>query len=120
MIKEFKKFNLNEEIHFKIYDKLRDSIHDIIVNFLKNDEKINIIDLSIKLEKDYNIKINENVLIELLNNWIHKKDYTIFKKDDNKWLDYWEYMKLIRRKKEIAKLGKSRRKIQRNNFYRPY
>lgn len=77
---------INESVKIQKYKKLRDAIHDIVVE-LDKDSWLTIKQLSEELKK-FNIKINELVLNKILDNWQNKKDYTILDILDDEWLFY--------------------------------
>jgi len=112
----FNKFEkVNEDMHIASKIKLRDSIHNIVMENLQPGEEMKILDLSQKLKEKFNIKISEDVLERLIFvMWWRKDDYTIFREQDKKWLDVWPFKHTIERKKRIKDppLGKYRRKIK--------
>jgi len=106
-----------ENLHINVNSRIRDAIHDIMVDKLDYGEEMKITELSELLYIDYNIKISHELLGKLIfTRWWVNKDYTIFKKEDMDWLDVWPYKKTVERKrrKVIKPLGKSRRKLIKN------
>lgn len=77
---------INESVKIQKYKKLRDAIHDIVVE-LDKDSWLTVKQLSEELKK-FNIKINELTLNKILDNWQNKKDYTILDILDDEWLFY--------------------------------
>jgi hypothetical protein len=80
---------LNEELAMVSRQKLRDSIHDIIIN-LKKGEKITIEELSKLLLSEYKITISPYFLDLFLDEFIKAKkglkSNTFFTREDTKWL----------------------------------
>lgn len=114
MIRNFFEY-VKESVHMHIDTKrrIRDSVHDIVIN-LDYGKEISTIDLSKKLKNVYNIKISDKILnVMIFEQWWRKDDYSIFKDKDKKWLDIWPFKKTIERKnnKKDPPLGKSRRKL---------
>lgn len=112
---------IKEDMFIDIKNKLRDSVHEILVNNLDYGKEMSISELSKKLG-EINIDISEEILEDLLfKKWWIKKDYSIFKEEDKKWLDVWPYKKTVERKKvrSINPFGKGRRKII-NKVYNYY
>lgn len=122
MIINFNDFIINENMHIDSKRKLRDAIHDIVVDNLDYGEYMEIDELSKKLKDDYNLSIPPEILdILIFKNWWIKNDYSIFRKKDDKWLGVWPYMKKIeRKKKKNPPLGKGRRKIEKEEIYNNY
>jgi len=112
----FSKFEkVNENMHIASKIKLRDSIHNIVMENLKPGEEMKLDELSVKLNEKFSIKISPEVLEKLLFiQWWRKDDYSIFREKDKKWLDVWPFRDTIERKKRIKDppLGKSRRKAK--------
>lgn len=127
-LENFENFNLNEEIHIDSKRKLRDAIHDIVINNLNYGEEMKIDDLSKILKNEYNIIIKSDILKKLIyNDWWKLNKDSLFREKDKKWLDVWQYRNTIERKKlkTTTPLGKSRKKIEKeeknkNNFYPKY
>lgn len=114
-LKDFENFNLNEELHIDSKRKLRDAIHEIVINNLDYGEEMKIDVLSNILKDKYNIFIKTELLKKLVfNNWWNLNKDTLFREKDKKWLDIWQYRDTIERKKlkVTPSLGKSRRKIE--------
>lgn len=86
---------INENINVKIkkYNKLKDYIRDIVLS-LKNDEWVTILELTKKLQ-NYNIIINDEILLKFLENWKNNKDFTIFDYDDDEWLYFDNENKVV-------------------------
>ena len=110
---EFEK--VEEGMHIASKIKLRDSIHNVVMEHLEPGKEMTLIELSGMLKDKFGVNISSEVLEQLLFvMWWRKDDYTIFREKDKKWLDVWPYRKTIERKKRIKEppLGKSRRKIK--------
>lgn len=106
---------VNEDMHVASKIKLRDSIHDIMIKYLKPGEEMGMEELSEKLKEEHNIKIPPTLLeVLLFENWWRKDDYSIFREKDKKWLDVWPYRKTVeyKKRKTSPSLGKGRRKIE--------
>lgn len=110
---------INEEMAVISTRKLRDAIHDILVE-LKPEEILNIEDLSNILMRDYKIIISPLFLDNILDNYIKvkrgdKKTKTLFLKSDIIWLGVRDVKgsKEIRNNFHFQKslLGKHKRKL---------
>lgn len=121
-IKYFKDF-LNEEVYIASKRKLRDAIHDIVVNDLDYGEEMKIDDLSKKLNDKFNIIISEDILKKLIfDEWWKRDDNSLIRDKDKKWIDVWPYKKTIERvkPKKEPPLGKSRKKIEKEEKQKTY
>jgi len=114
IIDNFNKFN--EDMHIASNEKLADSVHDIMTD-LKPGEEMTLEELSKKL-KDKNIQITPEVLKEIIFvQWWRNDNYTIFKKKDKKWLDFWPGRYTVEMKrKRTSPLGKGRKKAISTNY----
>ena len=102
---------VNEEIHINSSKKLRDALHDIIAEMDENE--ISYEDVCKKLKTEYSININIELFGKIMYDWEYRRVYTIFTEKDKKWLDPYNYLKIIRKKiKKVAVLGKGRKKIE--------
>jgi hypothetical protein len=105
-----------EEVKIKSNKKLRDAIHDIIIE-LNETDSYNLGEICNILRNKYDIYITPDLLNRLLYLWKKKKKDDIFQENDIRWLN-WDSKKkeiknnLILKNKSI--LGKSRRKIIRD------
>ena len=113
---EFKFYEdyIGESLHIDVNSRIRDAVHDIVVDNLKYGEEMKISKLTELLDLEYNIKISDELLGDLIFiKWWLRDNYTIFKEEDKDWLDVWSYRKSIERKKrkKVKPLGKSRRKL---------
>lgn len=121
-IKYFEDF-LNEEIYIASKRKLRDAIHEIVINDLNYGEEMKIDELSKKLNDRFNINISEDILKKLIfDEWWKKNDNSLIREKDKKWIDVWPYKKTIERvkPKKESPLGKSRKKIEKEENKKPY
>jgi len=104
---------INEEVKIKSNKKLRDAIHDIIIE-LNETDSYNLGEICNILRNKYDIYITPDLLKRLLYLWKKKKNDDIFQEYDIRWLK-WDSKKkelknnLILKNKPI--LGKSRRRI---------
>ena len=107
------KFNrfLNEELSMLSTDRLRDSIHDIIVK-LKRKDTLDLNELSNRLYSDYKISISTEFLNKIFDDFIKSKkgedspDSIFDKRSDSRWLGVREIEKNKKKNKEL-----------RNNLY---
>lgn len=92
------KYNPNEILRRAVYEILMSS----------NSDMVKYVELSKRLSNDYKINIEPDVLKIIFENWDRKKDYSIFTKKDENWLDVWTYMEYIKRKYKKQNFGKHR------------
>jgi hypothetical protein len=97
-----------EQVMFEPNERLRYAIHEIVIKLKKNEE-IKIPELVKRLE-EYKIYITVDILEDLLDEFEWKKIYTVFKKEDGKWLDV--YKTFVKKKiRDKQNFGKHRRKL---------
>jgi hypothetical protein len=106
---------LNEEMHIRSDKKLRDAVHDLIVD-LKPYEYYDLGTISNILRHKFKVFITPNLLERMLNLWEDGKSTNVFRKKDANWLKWdkkekWLTNNLVSDKSSV--LGKSRRKIRR-------
>jgi hypothetical protein len=114
-IEKYNRFDEPQKINEVFVDssrKLRDAVHDI-VSELKSGEEISYKEICKKLKEEFSINISVDLFDKIMDNWWTRRDYSIFKEKDKKWLDPWVYRKIIQKKLKTKVLGKGRRKIER-------
>ncbi len=84
------------EQEYNANEKLRKAVYDILMS--SSSENIKFPELSLILKDKYKVDISPEILEHIFEEWDRRKDYTYFKKQDEKWLDVWLYMKYIKRK----------------------
>lgn len=109
-------FKINEELNIRKNKKIRDAIHDIVMN-LEKDEYYELDVISNMLRFEYNIFLTPLLLERFLVMWKEEKD-SIFDKKDTGWLMWDGENKKIfnaRKNKNFKdRLGKSRRVLYQN------
>lgn len=111
---EFDNF-LNEndsiDMDFEPNEKLRKSVYEIVTELGEN-QQLKFAELSEILKRDYKINISGEILKEILDSWDLRKNYSVFKKQDDKWLDVWGYAGYIKRKARFKQnFGKHRNRV---------
>jgi len=107
---------LNESIKVKKFKKLRDNIHDIVVE-LNDDKWLTPDELSNKLKK-FNTNIPGGVLLKILSNWKNNKPQNIFNDIDDTWLYFDDDNNIVINTQNFDQkptLGKSRRKLEKKH-----
>jgi len=106
---------INEEVKIKSNKKIRDAIHDIVIN-LDKDDSYNLGEICNILRNEYKIYITPDLLNRMLYLWSKKDNNSIFLDFDKKWLLWNNKTKLIKNNFKLTKkrgvLGKSRRRIK--------
>lgn len=106
---------LNEEVKIKSDRKLKDAIHDIVVE-LEEDQFWDLGSISDILREEYGLFVTPKLLERLFTLWDNDKSTGVFNKSDESWLSWDGDEKIIennlKKKKRNSVLGKSRRRIR--------
>jgi hypothetical protein len=86
---------INENMKVSVKRKLRDAVHDIMINNLDYGQEMKIKDLVQKLKDEYNINVSDKIMLKIIKNWYSSADYSIFKESDKKWLDPWTFRETV-------------------------
>lgn len=105
---DFLNENDSMDMDFEPNEKLRKSVYEIVTSLGEN-QQMKFDEMSNILKERFKIKIPSEILKEILNSWDIRKNYTIFKKEDDKWLDVWAYAGYVKRKARFKQnFGKHR------------
>lgn len=104
---------LNEELPaFDPSERLRYAVHEIMIR-LKDGQTIKFTELSKKLKDEFKINIPDDLLKEIFDKWdkFTNADYSIFKKEDENWMDVFAFQGYVKRKsRDKQSFGKHRKK----------